>query len=293
MSAAGPNPGGERSILKELVLNQYQAIVLGGVVAVSVLSASPVPLMIWAGGELALLPLLDSQPMRRWVGRRRLARARAAAEASRSSALAALEPKYERRYAAMQQLCALIEANYQQLTGLSQAFLAEQRGKLDVVLDGCLNRLLALQRYDAMLAQRSEPAVRQQMQSLQRDLDRTDLPDRARAALEKNLDLKGRLLGSLKEARGTMMALSTELDSMTSLLEVLHQNSIAMRDPQAVSQELDAIARQSEDSGRVVREMEALVQMSDADEESSTTVEPARSANGASARARNGREKNR
>ena len=293
MSAAGPNPGGERSILKGLVLNQYQAIVLGGVVAVSVLSASPVPLMIWAGGELALLPLLDSQPMRRWVGRRRLARARAAAEASRSSALAALEPKYERRYAAMQQLCALIEANYQQLTGLSQAFLAEQRGKLDVVLDGCLNRLLALQRYDAVLAQRSEPAVRQQMQSLKRDLDRTDLPDRARAALEKNLDLKGRLLESLKEARGTMMALSTELDSMTSLLEVLHQNSIAMRDPQAVSQELDAIARQSEDSGRVVREMEALVQMSDADEESSTTVEPARSANGPSARDRNGREKNR
>jgi hypothetical protein len=293
MSAAGPDPGGERSILKALVLNQYQAIVLAGVAAVSLLSASPVPLMIWAGSELTLLPLLDSQPMRRWVGRRRLARARAAAEAERSQALEALEPKYERRYAAMQQLCALIEANYQHLTGLSQAYLAEQRGKLDVVLDGCLNRLLALQRYEAMLAQRSEPAVRQQMQSLQRDLERPDLPERARAALEKNLDLKQRLLESLKEARGTMVALSTELDSMTSLLEVLHQNSIAMRDPQAVSQELDAIARQSEDSGRVVREMEALVQMSDADAESSPTVELVRGTRAGSARNRDGREKNR
>jgi hypothetical protein len=35
-----------------------------------------------------------------------------------------------------------------------------------------------------------------------------------------------------------------------------------MRDPEAVSQELDAIAQQSQDSERVVREMEALVRAS-------------------------------
>ncbi len=56
-----------------------------------------------------------------------------------------------------------------------------------------------------------------------------------------------------------MKALATELDSMASLLEVLHQNSIALRDPQAISEELDTIVRQSEDSERVVREMEALL----------------------------------
>ena len=56
-----------------------------------------------------------------------------------------------------------------------------------------------------------------------------------------------------------MKALATELDSMASLLEVLHQNSISLRDPQAISDELDTIVRQSEDSERVVREMEALL----------------------------------
>ena len=45
-----------------------------------------------------------------------------------------------------------------------------------------------------------------------------------------------------------MKALATELDSMASLLEVLHQNSISLRDPQAISEELDTIVRQSEDS---------------------------------------------
>ena len=46
---------------------------------------------------------------------------------------------------------------------------------------------------------------------------------------------------------------------MESLLEVLYQNSVALRDPQAISEELDSIVRQAEDSERVVREMEALL----------------------------------
>jgi hypothetical protein len=56
-----------------------------------------------------------------------------------------------------------------------------------------------------------------------------------------------------------MKALSTELDSMASLLEVLHQNSLSMRDPQTISDELDTIVQQSEASERAVREMEALL----------------------------------
>ena len=56
----------------------------------------------------------------------------------------------------MEDLCRMIEANYQGLTGISQAYLSEQRGKLDNILDGCLHRMLALQRYEKMpLSRRS------------------------------------------------------------------------------------------------------------------------------------------
>ena len=77
--------------------------------------------------------------------------------------------------------------------------------------------------------------------------------------LKKNLELKRRLLTSFSEIGGTVKTLLTELDSMESLLEVLYQNSISLRDPQAISEELDTIVRQSEDSERIVREMEALL----------------------------------
>ena len=64
--------------------------------------------------------------------------------------IASFDAANAKRYAALEQLCRMIEANYQGLTGISQAYLSEQRGKLDNILEGCLHRMLALQRYEKM-----------------------------------------------------------------------------------------------------------------------------------------------
>jgi hypothetical protein len=185
--------------------------------------------------------------------------ANAEATKLRARLTASFDAIHARRYAELEELCRLIEANYQSLTGISQAYLAEQRGKLDNILQGCLHRMLAIQRYEKMPLSRDPADIEHEIADLERELTQGRLTDRARAALQKNLELKQRLLKSYSEVSGTLKALSTEVDSLAALLEVLHQNSISLRDPQAISQELDTIVRQSEDSERVVREMEMLV----------------------------------
>lgn len=247
------------SILRELIFNQYQAIVLGGTALASLVTLNPLPLLVWFGSELVLLPMLDSAPLRRLVARRKRAIARTKTDAARAKVIASLSPTNAKRYAAMDELCRLIESNYQSLSGISQAYLSEQRGKLDMILQGCLNRMMALQRYERMPSRRNADDVEDEIVVLEHELTQTDLPERAAAAIRKNLELKRRLLASLSEVGGTVRTLATELDSMSSLLEVLHQNSMSLRDPQAISEELDTIVRQSEDSERVVREMEALL----------------------------------
>ena len=249
----------EGSILRELILNQYQAIVAGGAALASVLTLNPMPFLLWLGSELVLLPILDSGPLRRMVARRRREVARAQQSQRRAAAIASFEPPFAKRYAAMEQLCRAIEANYQGLSGISQAYLSEQRGKLDNILDGCLNRMLALQRYDKMPITRNPAEIKREIADLEKELAGGDLNDRARAALQKNLELKQRLLKSYSDAGGNMKALETELDSMQSLLEVLHQNSLSLRDPQAISDELDTIVRQSDASERAVRELESML----------------------------------
>ena len=247
------------SILRELIVNQYQAIIAAGAVAASVLTVNPMPLLVWLGSELVLLPILDSGPLRRMVARRRREAARAQAAERRNSVIAAFDAPFAKRYASLEHMCELIEANYQGLSGISQAYLSEQRGKLDNILEGCLMRMMALQRYEKM-PMRSDPReIERDIARLEREQDDAGLNERARAALQKNIELKRRLLASYENVADTMKALSTELDSMAALLEVLHQSSIALRDPQAISEELDTIVRQSEDSDRVVREMEALL----------------------------------
>jgi hypothetical protein len=247
------------SILRELILNQYQAIVVGGTALVSLIALNPLPLLFLLGSELVLLPVLDSGPLRRLVARRKLEIARKEAEAQRARLVGDLTPASAKRYAAMEHLTGLIEANYQSLTGISQAYLSEQRGKLDTILQGYLHRLMAVQRYERLPAGRTPEEVTEEIEQLERELTEPDLPERAVAALKKNLELKQRLFASLSEVGGNVKALLTELDSIESLLEMLHQNSISLRDPQAISADLDTIVRQSEDSERVVREMESLL----------------------------------
>lgn len=247
------------SILRELIVNQYQAIVLGGVALASALTISPLPLLLWAGAEMVLLPVLDSGPLRRLVSRKRREKLRVQEAQQRAALVASFDGANAHRYQALENLCRMIEANYQSLTGISQAYLSEQRGKLDHILEGCVSRMLALQRYEKMPLTRDPDEVRMDIAALEREVTDPELNERARAALLKNLELKRRLLESYSEVGGTMRALETELDSMASLLEVLHQNSISLRDPQAISQELDTIVEQSEHSDRVVREMEALL----------------------------------
>jgi len=261
------------SILRELIVNQYQAILLGGVAVASALTVSPLPLLLWAGAELVLLPVLDSGPLRRLVHRKRREKLRAQEAQRRAALVASFNSANARRYQALENLCRMIEANYQGLTGISQAYLSEQRGKLDHILEGCVTRMLALQRYEKMPHTRDPYELRMDIAALEHEVKDTDLNDRARAALLKNLELKRRLLESYSEVGGTMRALETELDSMASLLEVLHQNSISLRDPQAIAEELDTIVEQSEHSEKVVREMEALLR-SDAGTWSSTDSAP-------------------
>ena len=109
---------------------------------------------------------------------------------------------------------------------------------------------------------RRPESLQSEIRKFEEELTQPDLPERARAAIAKNIELKRTLLVSLQDASGARKALEAELDSSYSVLEVLLQKSLSMRDPEAISAELDAIVTQAEESERSVREMESLMRSS-------------------------------
>src|SRR5262245_53736130 len=104
------------SILRELIVNQYQAIVVGGTALGSLIALNPLPLLFLLGSELVLLPILDSGPLRRLVAKKKLEIARAEAGAIRTRLIGDLTAQHAKRYEAMENLCRQIETNYQSLT---------------------------------------------------------------------------------------------------------------------------------------------------------------------------------
>ena len=144
---------------------------LGGTALASLVALNPLPLLFWLGSELVLLPMLDSGPLRRLVARRKR-------DIARAQAGAAARPRHRRPVAAARQAlrgdgsssAGMIEANYQGLTGISQAYLSEQRGKLDVILHGYLNRLMALQRYERMPRGAAPAEIEQEIEALEAEL---------------------------------------------------------------------------------------------------------------------------
>ena len=99
---AGDDSNSAESILRELIVNQYQAILLGGVVLASLLTLNPMPVVLWIGGELVVLPMLDSGPLRRWVARRRRERARKESLHRRKRVIDSFTQEFSHRYGAME-----------------------------------------------------------------------------------------------------------------------------------------------------------------------------------------------
>ena len=93
------------SVLRELILNQYQAIVAGGAAIASVLTLNPLPFLLWLGSELVLLPILDSGPLRRAVARKKREIARLQAAEQRQALIGSLDAPNAKRYGAMEQVC--------------------------------------------------------------------------------------------------------------------------------------------------------------------------------------------
>jgi hypothetical protein len=245
-------------VFKRAVVNQYQAILLGGAAAFSVLTASPLPLLLLLGAEFMAAPVLFER-LRRRIEIEKKHAAREVEGLSQEERYAELQPQARERFDRLQELCRRIESNYKGLSRESRALLAEQTQKFEAILASCLRRLWLLRKYDEMIAHFDEGATRAETKKLATALADRTLDARLREAWEKNLEIKEKLLETVERNRTSRAALQAELDSMESLLQLLMQKSVAATDAEAFSAEIDDVLAQAEADAASVQEMEQLL----------------------------------
>lgn len=245
-------------VLKRAVANQYQALLLGGAAAFSLLFANPLPLVLLAGAEMMALPFVLERLKRRIEIEKKYA-ARTSQAMSLDQRLEELPPSARERFSRLAGLCKKIEDNYRGLSAESQGLLAEQAAKFDAILASCVRRLWLLRKYDEMIALYDGGRVAADVKKLREALAQPALDERVREAYAQNLSLKEKLIETGERNQTSRTALLAELDSLESLLQLLHHKSVAATDPRAFSLEVDDVLQQAETDARSVEEMERLL----------------------------------
>jgi hypothetical protein len=245
-------------VLRKAIVNQYQAILLAGAAAFAVLTASGLPLLLFAGVELMALPFVFERLKRRIEIERKYA-AREAQTLSQEQQFEQLPTAMRGRFAEMRQLCERIQKNYRGLSPESQGVLAEQSSKFDAILASYLKRLWLLDRYDEMVKVSDDDALGEEIAALNREIGHDDLAPRVRDALEKNREIKAELLRTLERNASSRDALRAEIDSLESLLQLLLQKSVAATDAAAFSVEIDDVLSQVQADAASVEEMERML----------------------------------
>ncbi len=252
--------------LQKAIANQYQAILAAGAVGFSVLMLSPLPLLLFAGVELMVMPMMVDRIRRRLEIEKKFAD-RNAVEMSQKEQWDALPAAHRARFERLRQLVGKVQANYKGLSVASQGIVAEQEAKFDVILAACLKRLWLLQKYDEMQSAFDEKQVEQEITQLRTALAEPaaesglsePLEPRVREAIEKNLEIKEQLIGATKQNVANRRALDAEIDSLESLLQLLFQKSVAATDAAAFTLEIDDVLNQVQADAASVEEMERML----------------------------------
>ncbi len=249
-------PDKEPNPLLEAFKNQYNLIGLFTALGFSVLSASPLPLILAAGLELMCLPLLE-----RWE---RLKRAQALdAEKKQRKAtevsdmLRALTPSERQRYHALETLCQEIRQNYRVLDPSSRLLLDELASKLDFLLAFHLRMRYSLVRYESYFATTDPKRIEERIVALDREIAKG--PERVQAIKARTKRVLQKRLDRYTKALENRNIVDAQTETVQEVLQLLRDQSFSMRDPRTITEQLDGLVSSAEETERGVRDMEDIL----------------------------------
>ncbi len=244
--------------LRRALLNQWQLILAAGATAASLATVSPLPLVLWAGGQLIAMPFLVERLKKRLEIEKKYAE-RQAETMSQEQRFEQLSAGAKQRFIALRRVCEQIQNNYRSLSPESQGILAEQQRKFDAILATCLRQLWIVESYERIGRTADADRLAEEIGHVERAVEKPGLEPRVREAWLQNLGIKRKLLETMSSNAASREAVLAELDSLESLLQLLLQKSVATSDFAAFSAEVDDIVAQAESDAASVREMEALL----------------------------------
>lgn len=254
----------EPNYLASAFKSQYNLIGLGTAVGFAILSGTALPLLLAAGVELVVLPLVAGN-----ARFQRLVRARASqdveearyekAQEEASEMLRLLSDHERGRYRQLHHLAQEIRHNYGTLDSSSQMLLSDLQGKLEFLLAFYLRMRSSLARYDRYFATTDPGQIQERLAMLEHEMAAApprvqQVKARTKAVLEKRLQ-------RYTKALENKHLIDAQTETVQEVLQLLRDQSYSMRDPRTITEQLDGLVSSAEETERGVRDMEDLLSL--------------------------------
>jgi uncharacterized protein YukE len=260
--------------VKEAFGWQYNLIGLAGAAAFALVSGSALPLLLAAGLELIYLSTVPQMGrFRRLVRSRRYAEEKRRREQSLVAMLRELPPDVRKRYADLAQVSAAVRSNYGQLSSTSQMLVAQMEQKLQGLLQSYLRLLHASNQHEQYLRQTDDDSIRREVTAIERRLS-ADAP-RVQEINRQRIEILGKRLEKFEKIRENRQVIAAQCAAIADMLELIRDQSVTMRDPQELSDRLEHLARDVEQTEETVRQVETIYQLATPEMEDTVVPLPA------------------
>ncbi|HTW59124.1 MAG TPA: hypothetical protein VMD99_13410 [Terriglobales bacterium] len=236
---------------------QYNWIALGGAAVFALVSGTALPILLAAGLELMYLSLVpQSSRFRRLVRSWALAEEQLKHQQKLSEMLQNLSPEMQSRYIHCAQICGSIRSNFAQLSSQSQIFLQQIDTSLQGLLTGYARLLSAAAQQQQYMKSTGQDEIKREIASLQKALA-TD-PPRVKEINQKRIEILNKRLEKFDKISENRKVVDAQCSAVEDVLMLVRDQSVTMRDPQQVSDRLDSLVHDVEQTEQTVQQVETI-----------------------------------
>lgn len=254
----------DENYVKHAFLNKLNLLTLGGAAVASLVLLNPLPVLVAAGAEFIYLGTVPSLPrFKRGVRARREQRRLAAEQESTAGMMEGLSPNQRDAYHALRDLRDRILENYRRVPG-GEALAETSQARMDGLLGSFIRMLCTLNSYRRYLTSTDRKAIEKDLADLQAELAASSgESQKVQEVKRRRVEILQKRLERFDRAAESRELLSHQLASIDDFMRLLHEQSITLRDPDVLGQQLDHLAVEIQATDETVREMEQFATLTE------------------------------
>jgi hypothetical protein len=252
---------GGLNYLKEAFHWQYNKIALIGAVAFAVVSGSALPLLLGAGLELMYLSTVPTNSrFQRLVRSWKFDEDKRQREKSLSALFYELPPEMRARYGNLDTICRGIRQNYTRLTSTSQMFVDQMESKLEGLSQSYIRLLNAAFQHREYLRVTNPDQIKKECALLEKNLNSDPL--KVQEINRKRIEILHKRTEKYEKVKENCQVIDAQCAAIEDVLQLIRDQSVTMHDPQQISDHLDNLVKDVEQTEETVREVESIFDMS-------------------------------